>query len=27
VAGTYEKIPNTAQRDELTTKEKIDQIA
>jgi hypothetical protein len=27
VAGTYEKIPKTAQRDELTTTEKIDQIA
>jgi hypothetical protein len=27
VAGTYEKIPMTAQRDALTTVEKIDQIA
>jgi predicted nucleic acid-binding Zn-ribbon protein len=27
VAGTYEKIPNIAQRDELTATEKIDQIA
>jgi hypothetical protein len=27
VAGTYEKIPKTAQRDELTTTKKIDQIA
>jgi hypothetical protein len=27
VAGTYEKIPNIAQRDELTAAEKIDQIA
>jgi hypothetical protein len=27
VARTYEKIPKTMQRDELTTTEKIDQIA
>jgi methionine synthase II (cobalamin-independent) len=27
VAGTYEKIPQAAQRDEITAAEKIDQIA
>jgi hypothetical protein len=27
VAGPYENIPNTAQRPELTTTEKIDHIA
>jgi hypothetical protein len=27
VVGTYEKIPKTTQRDELTAVEKIDQIA
>jgi hypothetical protein len=27
VTGTYEKIPKTTQTDELTTVEKIDQIA
>jgi hypothetical protein len=26
-SGTYEKIPKTAQTDEITTVEKIDQIA
>jgi hypothetical protein len=27
VAGTYEKIPNIVQKDELTAAEKIDQIS
>jgi hypothetical protein len=27
VAGTYEKIPQATQRDEITAAEKIDQIA